>query len=57
MILRSCIPWLSEYRLDQIISGAKLHGRSKITTLPENELNRVSRVLEENGFEIFVEEN
>ena len=56
MILRSCIPWLSEYRLDNILFMSRVDGKSKITTLPESELKRTVNVLEENGFEIFVEE-
>jgi FMN phosphatase YigB (HAD superfamily) len=57
MILRSCVPWLSEYRLEQIISGSNIFGKSKITTLPASELKRITKILEENGFEIFVEES
>jgi FMN phosphatase YigB (HAD superfamily) len=57
MVLRSCIPWLSEYRLDNIMLMSRVDGKSKITTLPESELKRTVNVLEENGFEVFVEEN
>ena len=54
MVLRNCIPYLSEFRLEQIISDSIVYGSSPLITCGDTEITRVINCLNHNGLESYV---
>jgi len=55
MALRSCIPYLSDHRVEEIINETIKNGHSPLVITTQSEITKITRCMEYNGLECYVE--